>query len=146
VLALASLLAFPFLAAWWLVRRDATIDGRRHWWLVLVPGLLTVYLAVRWAFSQQAVVLARRRNWAGLDTSADTVRGDWWKTLGTLLTVGLLQAGPVVLATASALAHPLVEATVTALVSALVLPFFVAAQTLLWYDLRSRKALDASPA
>jgi hypothetical protein len=145
-LALASLFAAPALALWWLLRRDAAIDGRRDWWLAVIPLALTLYLAVRWALSQQAVVLGNRRGWPALDASAGAVRGQWWRVAGILLTLGLIEAGPILLSSASSLAHPLVEATVVAAVSSFVLPFFVIAQTLLWYDLIARKASHASTA
>jgi hypothetical protein len=139
MLTLAALFAFPFLAVYWLLKRDATIDGRREWWMVLVPGALAIYLALRWGFLAQAVVIEGVRGWDARDASADAVRGNWWRTLGILIVVALIQLGPITLASASALGPPLLEGTVTALVGALVLPFAVAAQTLLYYDLKARK-------
>lgn len=145
-LAVTSVFAAPGLALWWLIRRDATVDGRREWWLALVPLALTLYLAVRWAVAQQAVVLGGRRNWAALDASAGAVRGCWWRTAGVLAMLALIQAGPLLLSSAASVAHPLVEASVTAAVAAFVLPFFVIAQTLLWYDLIARRESDAGTA
>jgi hypothetical protein len=108
--------------------------------------VLTAYLALRWGFAPNAVVMDGRRNWAAMDRSADAVRDNWWRTFGILATIALIQLGPVLLATASRLAAPLVEGFITALVSALVLPFAVAGQTLLYYYLKARKGLDVSPA
>lgn len=141
--ALASLFAFPALGIWWLFRRDATIDGRRDWWLLL-PFVLTMYLAVRWAFAPQAVVIADRRNWDALDRSAFAVRGQWWRSLGILLVITLVQGGPFMLVAAAAALPPLAEATVVAFVTALVLPFSIAGQTLLYYDLVERKQAHVS--
>ncbi|HEY8172843.1 MAG TPA: hypothetical protein VIH21_07130 [Dehalococcoidia bacterium] len=143
VLTFAAALAFPFLAIYWLIDRDASIDGRRDWRLVLIPLALLFYLSIRWAFVAQAVVIERKKRWPALDASADTVRGYWWRTLGIIIVIALIQLGPISLATASALGPPLLEATVTAFVGALVLPFAVAAQILLYYDLKSRKQPDA---
>lgn len=145
-LAVVSVFSWPALAIWWLIKRDATIDGRRDWWLVLIPLALTFYLLLRWGFIQQAVVIEDKRNWAALDASAGIVRGNWWRAFGILVVVALIQIGPVLLASSSALAAPIVEALVTALVSALILPFAIIAQTLLYYDLKTRSVADASPA
>lgn len=139
LLTLAALFAFPFLTVYWLARRDAAIDGRREWWMVLVPGALAIYLALRWGFLAQAIVIEGVRGWDARDISATAVRDNWWRTLGILAVVGLIQLGPVTLATASALGPPLLEGLVTAIVGSLVLPFAVAAQTLLYYDLKTRK-------
>ena len=135
----AAIFAFPFLGIVWLVRRDATIDGRREWWMWLIPGALAVYLLVRWLFVPQAVMVDGSRNWAALDLSASLVRGRWWRTLGIMLVVGLIEAGPIMVASGTMLAPPLVEAITTSAVAALVLPFATAAQTLLYYDLKARK-------
>ncbi len=143
VMAFLSLFAFPGLAIWWLLRRNATIDGRRDWWLLL-PFVLPFYLAVRWALAPQAVVIGDERNWSALDHSAFAVRGQWWRTLGILLVIALVQAGPLMLVAAAAALPPLAEATVVAVVSALVLPFSVAGQTLLYYDLVARKQTHVS--
>jgi hypothetical protein len=144
-LIVAALVAAPALAVYWLIRRDATIDGRRNWWLAVLPGALFVYLAVRWAFTLPAQMIDGRRNWSALDLSADVVRCQWWRTLAVILVVSLIAAGPPLIAEASALAAPLVEATVTSAASALVLPFAVAAQALLYYDLKARSAVDIHP-
>ena len=138
-LAIASLFAWPFLAIYWLFKRDATIDGRRDWWLVLIPFALTLYLAVRWQFAIQAVMLEDRRNWDALDRSAFAVRTMWWRVLGILIVIGLIELGPVLMATAAELLPPLAAAAITSAVFALVLPFAVTAQTLLYYDLIARK-------
>jgi hypothetical protein len=146
-LLLASLLAAPALAVYWLVRRDATIDGRRDWWLALIPGVLFAYLVVRWAFALPAVMIDDRRNWSALNASAAIARGMIWRVAGILLAIGLIQLGPLLLASASMLAAPIVEGLITSGVSALILPFGVAAQTLLYYDLKARHAVDdARPA
>ena len=80
-----------------------------------------------------------RRNWSALDSSACIVRARWWRTFGIMLIVGLIEAGPIALASISALAPPLVQALTTSVVAAAVLPFATAAQTLLFYDLKARK-------
>jgi hypothetical protein len=138
VLGVASLFAVPFVTLWWVVRRDARIDGKRNWWLVIVPFALTAYLSVRWVLAEQVVIIEGRERWAALDASAGAVRGSWWRTFGVLLVIALIQLGPLLLASAATAGPPIVAGGVTSAVSALVLPFAVAAQTLLYYDLKAR--------
>jgi hypothetical protein len=144
-LAVLALGAAPALAVYWLMKPAATIDGRRNWWFALVPGVLAFYLVVRWAFVQQSVIIEARRNWAALDESAGIVQGGWWRPFGVLLVVGLVQSGPLLMSSAATLLSPLAAAAITSVVFALVIPFPVTAQTLLYYDLKARKQPDASP-
>lgn len=143
---LASMFAAPALGIWWLLRGDATIDGRRDWYFALVPFALALYLVGRWTFIQQVVMIEGKERWAALDASADVVRTHWWRTFGIMVVIVLPGLGAVALAATSAVAPPLVEATVTSVVPAIFLPFFIAAQTLLYYDLKARNAADVSPA
>jgi len=144
MLAILALGAAPALAIYWLVKRDAAVDGQRNWWFALVPGVLAIYLIVRWAFIQQSVMIEARRTWAALDESAAIVRGSWWRTVGVLLVVALIQLGPLMMSSAATLLPPLASAAVTSIVFALVIPFPVTAQTLLYYDLKARKQPDVS--
>jgi hypothetical protein len=66
--------------------------------------------------------------------------------LGILLVVLLIQLGPLMLAALAARAAPLVDALASGAATALVLPFSVTAQTLLYYDLLARRQTDASAA
>ncbi len=145
VLIAASLLAFIGLPVWWLTHRDATIDGRRDWWLLL-PFVLPVYLLGRWIMAAQAVVIEGKARWSALDASAASVRGQWWRVLGIMLVVGLMLLGPALIAAASGALPPLGEATIVATISALTLPFYAAAQTLLYYDLQARRSHDGTGA
>ncbi len=145
VLAVLAFIAAPILAIYWLFNRQATIDGQRNWWLALVPGVLAIYLVVRWVFVQQSVMIENGRNWSALDESAILTRGSWWRVLGTLLVVGLIELGPIAIAAAIAQAlPPLGAAAITSIVFAVVIPFPVTAQTLLYYDLKARKQADTS--
>ncbi len=144
LLAFAALVAWPFLAIWWLLHPRARIDGKRNWWMVLVPFVLAVYLSVRWVLTEQTVMIEGRNRWRALDSSAAAVRGRWWRTLGILIVIGLIQAGPLLIAGAAQAGPPIVAGGVTSVVSALVLPFAVTSQTLLYYDLKARLHDDAS--
>jgi hypothetical protein len=145
VLAIMALAAAPALAVYWLFNRGATIDGARRWWMALVPGALAIYLVVRWVLLQQSVMIEGRRNWAALDESASLMRDCWWRVLGVLVVIALIELGPVSLAGAIAVVMPpLAAAATTSIVLALVVPFPVIAQTLLYYDLKARKQADVS--
>ncbi len=145
-MAFLAFFAAPFLAIYWLFNKDATIDGKRNWWLAIVPFALLMYLSIRWAFSTQAVMIQGKNNWAALDDSAAAVRGMWWRTFGIMLVVALIVIGPSMLAQLATFLPPLAAASIIAAVSALVLPFAIIAQTLLYYDLTTRQALAAANA
>ena len=145
-LAFLAFFAAPFLAIYWLFNKDATIDGKRNWWLAIVPFALLMYLSIRWAFSTQAVMIQGKGNWAALDDSAAAVRGMWWRTFGIMLVVALIVVGPSMLAQLATFLPPLAASSIIAAVSALVLPFAIIAQTLLYYDLTTRQALAAASA
>lgn len=135
--------SWPFMLVWWLRRRG---QMRIPLSPVLLPVILAPYLAVRWQFIGQSVMIEDRRRWAALDTSALLVEGTWWRVFGIMVVITLIQLGPLGLAALSSAAPPLIEATVTSLVGSLVLPFAVAAQTLLYYDLKARKHAALGPA
>jgi len=130
VLAFLSVLAIPYF----LVRRrfDAACS---------IP-----YFVVRWTFGAQAVMVEGKRHWAALDASAAIVKGRWWRTLGILLLVGMIALGPSILAAGAQALPPIAAATISSGVSALVLPFVVGAQTLLYFDSRARTLQAAAAA
>ena len=98
---------------------------------------------VRWLFIEQAVILDGVTASEALGRSAAAVEGRWWRTLGVALVIGFVSAVPAfIVAVALTLAHPLVSGTVTSFVNALLLPFAVAAMTLLYFDLQVRKESD----
>ncbi len=145
LLFLASFLAFPFLGIWWLFKPEATIDGRRDWWLI-VPAVLPIYLVIRWTFFLEATVIEGKRHWPAFDASADIVRDSWWRTLGVLLGAAAVLIPTVLIAQSARLGPVWVEASVVPLVSALVLPFSIATHTLLYYDLKARVKSDVAAA
>lgn len=119
----------------------------------LLAGLLSLasliflpYFVVRWTFGPQAVMIEGKRNWAALDASSSIVKGQWWRTLGILLVVGLVAIGPLLLASSASLLPILPATVIISTVFAFVIPFILTAQTLLYYDLKARKQvpLDAS--
>lgn len=102
------------------------------------------YFAVRWNFGPQAVMIEGTRNWSALDASALIVRGRWWRTLGVLALILLVALVPLIAVAAATLLPTIAATTVASVGLALVLPFVVGAQTLLYYDLRARAMLAAA--
>jgi hypothetical protein len=144
-LVIASIFA-PLLAIVWLFDRTGTIDGRRTWWLILVPFALMIYMMARWWFYVQAIMIEHRGGFDALDGSADAVRGAWWASFGGMVFLSAFGLGSGAISAMAAGAPAAIEATVAGAVSALALPFMVAAQTLWYYALVARKAPDVSPA
>ena len=110
---------------------------------LVVPG---VYLFVRWFFVPQAVVLEGDRGPAALTRSAALTQGFWWRTLGLIVLAQLAMLIPTLVLGAPftsiaessdravwALAGTVVTEIVTA-------PFIAIYATLLWFDLRARRA------
>ena len=109
---------------------------------LVVPG---VYLAVRWFFIPQAVVIEGARGAGALRSSGRLVSGLWWRAFGIVLLANLAAALPGLLLlvpfdlaarAADSEALSLLGAALTETVSA---PFVALLSTLLYYDLRSRK-------
>jgi hypothetical protein len=106
-----------------------------------------VYLAVRWYFVPQAVVIGGARRTAALRMSGEVVQGSWWRTFGLVLLAYLATAvvGFILLTPFAAIAES-TDRAVWALVgsavtSSVTTPFVALYSTLLYYDLRARKAL-----
>lgn len=110
--------------------------------LLVLPG---IYLAVRWFFVPQAVVLERARGPGALRRSGELVQGYWWRTLGIVLLANLAAAIPTFVLGgpfASLASHYdrqvwiMVGSMVTEVVTA---PFVALLSTLLYFDLRARR-------
>jgi hypothetical protein len=107
--------------------------------VLILPG---IYLAIRWFFAPQAVVIDGERGPPALRRSGGLVQGFWWRTFGIVLLSqlpGVLIGVPFAsLAAGSdrqlfALIGEIVTQTVAA-------PFVALVATLLYYDLRARGA------
>ena len=110
---------------------------------LFVPG---VYLAIRWYFVPQAVVIEGARGPAALTRSSQVVAGFWWRTFGLVVLANLAVAIPglLLLAPFNAIAASTDQA-VWALVGTIVTtsvttPFVALYSTLLYYDLLARPA------
>lgn len=111
--------------------------------VLVVPG---IYLAVRWFFVPQTVVIDGARGTRALAGSMRVTDGFWWRTFGIMLVAYLAAAIPGVLLSApfTALADStgravwqLAGTIVTEIVTT---PFVVLVATLLYFDLRARRA------
>jgi len=110
---------------------------------LIIPG---IYLAVRWFFVPQAVVIDGERGPAALTRSSAVVQGFWWRTLGLVIVVNLAVAIPALIVSAPfsaiadstdraiwSLAGTIVAESVTA-------PFAALFSTFLYYDLQARRS------
>jgi hypothetical protein len=114
--------------------------------LLIVPG---IYVAVRWFFVPQTVVLDAARGTQALARSSEIVQGFWWRTLGLVVMVNLAAVLPgIVLAAPFAAIASSTDRAVWAMVGTIcaesvTTPFVALFSTLLYYDLRARSALPA---
>jgi hypothetical protein len=113
--------------------------------LVILPG---IYLAIRWFFAPQAVVIDGRRGPEGLRLSGNRVQGAWWRTFAIVLVAqlpGILIGAPFasIAAGSDRQLFALIGEIVTQSVA---LPFVALLTTLLYYDLRAREAASGRSA
>jgi hypothetical protein len=113
---------------------------------LLVPG---VYLAIRWYFVPQAVVIEGARGPGALSRSGQIVEGFWWRTFGLVLLANIAVAIPgfLILAPFSAIAASTDQAVWalvgTILATSVTTPFVALYSTLLYYDLLARRTTPA---
>jgi hypothetical protein len=114
---------------------------------LFLPG---VYLAVRWYFVPQTVVIESARGAAALTRSGQIVQGFWWRTFGLIVLANVAVAIPgfLLLAPFSAIAASTDEAVWaligTILATSVTTPFVALYSTLLYYDLLARRTSPAS--
>jgi hypothetical protein len=110
--------------------------------ILIVPG---IYLAVRWFFVPQAVVVDGRRGPPALTASGKVVDGFWWRAFGIVLLANLAATLPSLLlltpfmALAKSADREIWNLIGQALAETLTTPFVALVSTLLWYDLRARR-------
>ncbi len=100
---------------------------------------------VRWAFITQAVVVDGANSESALDRSSTVVRGNWWRTLGRLLLAYLVVAPVSVPAALAGFLYPdeLPLRIAASCVAAAIAPYLAIASTLMYSDLKLRKAEEA---
>jgi hypothetical protein len=110
--------------------------------VLIVPG---VYLAVRWYFVPQSVVIEGVRGTQALARSGMLVTGFWWRTFGLVLLANVLIAIPafILLTPFTAVAESADRAiwalVGTAVTTSVTAPFVALYSTLLYYDLLARR-------
>lgn len=108
---------------------------------VTLIGLpVAVYVAVRWAFVQQRIVLRDDALAPAFVESGRASAGAWWRTFGTLLALAVVSAAPVFVFGGAVRAVSIVTGeALAAMMTAAIQPFTAGAVTLLYLDLESRK-------
>jgi membrane protein implicated in regulation of membrane protease activity len=110
--------------------------------LLILPG---VYLAVRWYFVPQTVVIDGRRRSEALARSGELVQGSWWRVFGIGLLTALVVGIPAQLielpfeAGASGADSAALSLTGATIAQVLAAPLIAIVSTLLYYDLRARR-------
>ena len=110
---------------------------------LIVPG---VYLAVRWYFVPQTVVIEGARGPQALSRSSLLVTGFWWRTFALVLLANVAVAIPgfILLAPFTAIAESTDRAVWglvgSAVATSVTTPFVAVYSTLLYYDLLARRA------
>lgn len=110
--------------------------------VLIVPG---VYLAVRWYFVPQAVVIDGARGMGALAHSSQLVNGFWWRTFGLILLANIAIAVPgfILLTPFTAIAdstdRALWSLVGSAITTSVTTPFVALFSTLMYYDLRARR-------
>lgn len=109
--------------------------------LLIVPA---IYLAIRWSFVAQAVVVDGVRGPGALTRSGALVRGRWWRTFGIVVVTNVVATVPAVViqapleALARSADHAAVSLAGLIVVQTLATPFVAVMLTLLYFDLRAR--------
>jgi hypothetical protein len=115
--------------------------------LLIVPG---IYVAVRWYFVAQSVVIDGARSTEALRGSWRLTNGYWFRTLGVVLLANIVAFLPasIVLLPLQALAESADRQSIALagmiLTEALTAPFIALVSTLLFFDIRARRS--ATPA
>ena len=111
--------------------------------LFVLPG---IWLAVRWAFVAQAVVVLGARGAGALRASAALVDGAWWATCGRLLVLNLV-GGAINLVSglpAAAVKESVAYVVLTTIGTAASVAYTAVAITVLFFDRRARREMAAS--
>jgi hypothetical protein len=115
--------------------------------LLIIPG---IYVAVRWFFASQVVVVENLRFGAALRRSGQIVEGSWWRVLGYAIVFQLVLAPLSLVLIPFELAGDAANRSVFSLVGSIFidgvsLSFIALTATLLYFDLRSAKEVPPAP-
>lgn len=139
-------LAFAFFIVWAIALVIGLVLLILPFFAVLAAG---AFFAVRWSLVVAAMMAEDIGPIHGLRRSWNLVAGMWWRTLGVLFVVGVLQSiigfalgvflGLIVGVALSGDAQLAVTSAGTTLLNAVVSPIFAIGVVLLYFDLRTRK-------
>ena len=110
--------------------------------LFIVPGL---YVAVRWFYVPQAVVIDGQRAGEALRASWALSRGFWWRTFGVIVLANIVAFIPASLlvipldSLAESADHQWISLAGMILTETLTAPFVAIVATLLFFDVRARR-------
>jgi hypothetical protein len=111
--------------------------------LLIIPG---IWLALRWYFAAQVVVVEGLRGTAALRRSVELGRGGLWRVLGVLLTVGIVFGLLALLVQLPfGAAGPWLYVAGMAVGQGVALSLIAVAGTLLYFDLRARLGQPWAP-
>lgn len=143
---------------------EAVLGTKQRFWRVVIARLLAMggvalmaltiiglpfalrYL-VSWGFVQQEVLFTDKSIRDSFRTSADIVRGRWWRAVRTIVPLTLLLAimGPLLGLVLIFTPLPLLLINlIGSLVFALTIPLVTTGNTLLYFDLRARQAEEGT--
>lgn len=112
--------------------------------IVGIPWAIRV--GVRWFLGTQAIMLQDMDAKAAISESCRLVEGDWWRTFGNLLLLGLLIGIPGGIAVGFSFAvSTVVGGILSAIVTTITTPFWVIAVTLYYLRLKQEKGVPPSP-
>jgi hypothetical protein len=112
--------------------------------IFILPG---IYLAIRWYFVPQAVVIEGARGAGALSRSGQIVTGYWWRTFGlvVLANIAIVIPGLILVLPFGAIAESTDRAVWqlagSTIATSITTPFVALFSTLLYYDLRARAEL-----
>jgi hypothetical protein len=122
-------------------------------WLIVIGLMVTVLgfpwatrRTVRWMFVTQTATVDLEPQEDALNRSADLVLGHWWSTCGRLLLIGAVPwvvRGPFIVAPYVA-QHRLLFLLLGASTTLLTAPYLAIGMTLIYFDLKARKAVAIS--
>jgi hypothetical protein len=110
--------------------------------LLVIPGL---WIAIRWYFGMQAVIVDDLPPMRALARSAELVKGMWWRTFGCVAAIVLIAVflATVLTGLVAAIDSPPVYVTGLIVAQAWTLSLTATFGTLLFFDLRARKGVGA---
>lgn len=111
--------------------------------IIGIPWAIRV--AVRWSFGLQGVMLHDLDARSAISESCRLVEGNWWRTFGNYLLIGLIVAIPGFIGLSfTFVISPIVGGIVGGIITVFTTPFFVLATTLLYLRLRTEKGAAES--